>query len=130
MYTFYRIPVRPVTKKNSQQIILVNGRPRITPSRQYTKYEKEALKFLRPVALPIDYSVNVKCVYWFHPNKDGSIPKRLPDLANLLEATDDVLVAAGILQDDNCMVVRTHDGSIVVFDPEHTECSEIEITSL
>ena len=129
-YTFYRIPIRPVTKKNSQQIILVNGRPRITQSRQYKKYEREALKFLRPVALPIDYSVNVKCTYWLHPNKDGSLPKRLPDLPNLLNATDDVLIVAGILKDDNCMIVRTHDGSIVMFDKDHTECTEIEITRL
>ena len=39
---WYRIPLRPVTKKNSQKIIRVNGRLMITPSPQYRRYEKEA----------------------------------------------------------------------------------------
>lgn len=100
------------------------------PSKQYRKFEHDSLYFLKALAMPIEDPVNVKCTYWFHPNKDGSMPKRPPDLTNLEEATDDILIKAGILKDDNCLILRTHDGSIVFYDPFHEECTEIEITTL
>ena len=127
---YYRIPLRPITKKNSQQIIKVKGKRIPIPSAQYTRYEKDAGYFLIPSEPPIAYPVNVKCVYYFHPNKDGSIPKKPPDLTNLLEATDDVLVKYRIIADDNCTIIVTHDGSTVIYDPYHDECTEIEITAV
>ena len=127
---WYRIPLRPVTKKNSQKIIRVNGRLMITPSPQYRRYEKEAGSWLVPTEPPIAYPVNVKCTYYFHPNKDGSIPKNMPDLVNLIEATCDVLVKHRIILDDNCGIIRSHDGSGVIYDPYHDECTEVEITAL
>lgn len=127
---WYRIPLRPVTKKNSQKIIRVNGRLMITPSPQYRRYEKAAGNWLIPSEPPIASPVNVKCTYYFHPNKDGSIPKNLPDLVNLIEATCDVLVKHRIILDDNCGIIRSHDGSEVIYDPFHEECTEVEITWL
>jgi len=127
---WYRIPLRPVTKKNSQRIIRVNGRLMITPSPQYRRYEKEASAWLIPTEPPIDYPVNVKCTYYFHPNKDGRVPKNLPDLVNLIEATCDVLVKNKILADDNCRIIRTHDGSEVIYSPLEDERTEVEITRL
>ena len=129
-YWYYRIPLRPITKKNSQRIVLIHGRPAVIPSSQYKRYEKEALLFLRAVAMPIESPVNIAYTYWFHPNKDGSIPKQPPDLTNLMEATDDILIKAGIIKDDNCMIVRMHDGSKVFYDPVHEECTEIEIREM
>jgi Holliday junction resolvase RusA-like endonuclease len=38
------------------------------------------------------------------------------DLVNLLEATCDILVDAGILADDNSNIVAAHDGSRVEYD--------------
>ena len=125
---WYRVPIRPVTKKNSQKIIRVNGRLMITPSPQYRRYEKEASAWLIPTEPPIDYPINVKCTYYFHPNKDGSIPKNTPDLVNLIEATCDVLVKCKIVKDDNCQIIVGHDGSEVIYDAEHDEGTEIEIT--
>lgn len=127
---YYRIPLRPVTKKNSQKIIRVNGRLMITPSPQYRRYEKQAGNWLVPTEPPIAYPVNVKCTYYFHPNKDGSIPKNMPDLVNLIEATCDVLVKHKIILDDNCGIIKSHDGSEVIYDPYHDECTEVEITAL
>lgn len=127
---YYRILLRPVTKKNSQQIIRVNGRMMITPSAQYRKYEKQSGFFLIPTEPPIDYPVNVSCKYYFHPNKDGSIPKNLPDLVNLIEATCDCLVKHKVIKDDNCRIIRSHDGSEVIYDADHEEMTEVEIRPL
>ena len=41
------------------------------------------------------------------------------DLANLLEATNDMLVKHGVLADDNRKIVASHDGSRVFLDREH-----------
>ena len=41
------------------------------------------------------------------------------DLINLLEATMDILVDAGILEDDNSNIVGGHDGSRVLYDKEN-----------
>ena len=127
---FYRIPIRPITKKNSQRIVKTKGRYIILPSTQYKRYENDAGCYLIPTEPPIDYPINVSCKYYFHPNKDGSIPKILPDLVNLIEATCDVLVKAKVIADDNCMVIRSHDGSEVIYDPYHEEGTEVEITRI
>ena len=38
----FTIPLKPITKKNSQRIVFTgSGRPFIIPSEAYTKYEKE-----------------------------------------------------------------------------------------
>ena len=130
MTIFYRIPLRPITKKNSQQIVKMKERLMIIPSSQYRKYEKDAGCFLIPSEPPIAYPVNVRCTYYFHPNKDGSLPKKSPDLVNLIEATNDVLVKYKILADDDCQIIKRHDGSEVIYDPYHDECTEVEITAL
>ena len=45
--------------------------------------------------------------------------RRAVDLANLLEATCDILVGANVLADDNTKVVATHDGSYVDYDKDN-----------
>lgn len=128
----YLIPGRPVTKKNSQQMARnpKTGRLFPVPSKQYKAYEKSAKENLKykPV-VPISAPVNVRCWYHLSLNKDGSLPKNLPDLTNLLEATDDILVKYQIIQDDNVSIVVSHDGSRVVFGNEEP-FTEIEITPL
>ena len=49
-------------------------------------------------------------------------------MTNLMEATDDLLVAAGILADDNHRIIVSHDGSRVLYDKENPRC-EVWITS-
>jgi Holliday junction resolvase RusA-like endonuclease len=118
----YVIPLDPRTKKNSQQIIMTKGRPIIIPSSQYKKYEKQALQFIRPIEKPIDTPVNVECHFYM-------ATRRRVDLNNLLECATDVLVKAGILADDNSMIIVSHDGSRVHYDKENPR-TEIFITGV
>jgi len=112
-----KIPLNPVTKKNSQRILYrwqINkaGRrvrvPFIAPSAAYKQYEHDALFFL-PGMPDIDYPVNVKCVFYMQT-------KHKVDLNNLLEGCTDLLVKGHVLQDDNSNIVKGHDGSRVMFD--------------
>ena len=113
------LPGAPITKKNSQQIVYAGGRPMIVPSAQYKAYRETCLKMIPASALArIDYPVNLRCVYYMPT-------KRRVDLCNLLEATCDILVDAGVLKDDNAQVVAAHDGSRVDLDRENPR---VEIT--
>jgi Holliday junction resolvase RusA-like endonuclease len=118
----YIICGTPITKKNSSRIILVRGKPRIIPSKQFVAYEKAALYQLMSVRprTAVDHPVNVKCVYYMPTN-------RRVDLTNLLAATMDILVDARILADDNAKIVVGHDGSRVEYRATEPRV-EIEIT--
>ena len=108
----YTIHLQPVTKKNSQRLVNIKGRIVPLPSEAYKRYEAQAGQYLRPPPeKPIDYPVEISCVYMLPLNKDGSRPKRQPDLTNLLEATHDVLVKYKIIADDNVSVIVSVDGS-------------------
>ncbi len=112
----------PVTKKNSQEMALnrKTGRWFPVPSPHYKDYRKYFLyQIKRDMQLMIDMPVNVKCVYYMPT-------RRTVDLVNLLEATNDLLVDARVLKDDNCSIVATHDGSCVRHDKENPRV-EIEI---
>lgn len=123
------IPISPVTKKNSIRIVHI-GRKCPTckrgnkvvplPSKAYETYEGLAGWYIRGDLrkLKINRPVNVKCIYWMEKDIDV-------DLANLLEATNDMLVKHGVLKDDNRKIVATHDGSRVFLDRENPR---VEIT--
>lgn len=116
-YAHYFIPGMPVTKKNSMQMAF-NPKTKKwfpVPSKAYKRFEKEAKKALETTHKPIDRKVNVQCCYYLPLNKDGSEPKKQPDLANLIEATDDILVKYKILADDNISIVAKHDGSFASY---------------
>ena len=107
------IPGNPIPKKNSQVIARTkSGRPFILPSKRYRDYEKKAKEIIQEVDEPIGHPVNVRCLYFMET-------RRRVDLVNLLEATDDILVACGVLEDDNFRIVAGHDGSRVLYDKEN-----------
>ena len=110
----------PITKKNHSQIITnpKTKRMMLIPSKQYVAYEKEVINQIGKVNGAIDYPVNMQCVY-FMPTR------RKVDLCNLLGATCDILVKAGVIEDDNCKIVVSHDGSAVDYDKENPR---VEIT--
>lgn len=116
----FTIKGNPATKKNSSQIISVNGRPVLIPSKKYRDYEKYAGIFLKP--LRIDYPVNIKCLFYMQT-------KRKVDITNLLSAAMDVLVKYNVITDDNRDIAATNDGSMVLYDKENPR-TEIEITKL
>ena len=120
----YHIPLNPVTKKNSQQILVnrATGRPFVMPSKKFMQYEREAKLFLKKLPMQIDYPVNVKCLFYLPT-------KRRTDLTNLLEAVDDLLVSAGILADDHYGIVAGHDGSRCFVDRDLPR-TEIVITKM
>lgn len=116
----------PATKKNSPQIISnpATGRPRIIPSKTFTAYQAAAGWQIPPEARnrKIATPVNLRCLYYMQT-------RRKVDLNNLLEATTDILVKYGVLEDDNSGIVAAHDGSRVYYDKNNPR-AEITITDL
>ena len=120
----FTVELPPVSKKNSQQIVYnqAKGRPFIMPSKKYKDYEKAATKYIPVRVVPIGYPVNVQCLFYMPT-------KRKCDLTNMLEAIDDVMVRAGLLDDDNFAVIAGHDGSRVLYDKERPR-TEVYITRM
>ena len=122
----FTIPIAPITKKNSQQIMRnpATGRPFIAPSKKYRQYEQRAIECL-PMHLrhcKFNCPVNIQC-HFYLPTR------RRTDLTNLLEAVDDLLVAAGVIVDDNYSIVAGHDGSRCFVDKDNPR-TEIAIWGL
>lgn len=111
----YTIPLAPVTKKNHQRILMnrKTGKPFVAQSAAYKRYEQAAGYFLtqKPES-PMAGRCEVVAVFYMPT-------ARRVDLTNLLEALDDVLVAAGVLADDNSSILYSHDGSRVFVDREN-----------
>ena len=109
------IPLRPITKKNHQQIRRnwKTGRRFIAPSPQYEQYEKDCGWHLKNIVeKAIEYPVNIKCLYYMSTR--GRV-----DLTNLMESTHDVLVKHGVLKDDNSKIIISVDGSRVLYDKKN-----------
>lgn len=117
----FTIPISPVTKKNHSAIVTnkKTNRPFLLPSKQFMDYEKECLKYL-PEIESINYGINIKCEFYMPT-------KRKCDITNLLQAIDDVLVKGKVIEDDNCTIVVSHDGSRVYYDKEYPR-TEVIIT--
>jgi len=113
----------PRTKKNSARIVMAGNHPRVIPSAAYAEYATMCgMQLLRLEVRDIHRPVNLKCVYYMPT-------RRRVDLVNLIEATCDILVAAGILADDNAQIVAGHDGSRVKYDKDNPRV-EIEIEEM
>ena len=52
--------------------------------------------------------------------------KRKCDLVNLLQATSDILVKYGVIEDDNYTIITSYDGSSVDYDKDNPR-AEINI---
>lgn len=103
----------PVTKKNSMRILNGRaGRPYVAPSKAFVDYEENCLWQIRSPHSPVSARVNVRCIYYMKT-------RRRVDLANLIEATTDILVRASVLADDNCQIVAAHDGCRVDYDKQN-----------
>lgn len=95
---------QPRTKKNSSRIALINNRHVLLPSKAYKAYEKVALMQLARVQA-VHGPVSVLCRYYLQNRAHW------PDLVGLLQATSDILQAAGVIDDDKYIV--NYDGSII-----------------
>lgn len=128
----YVIKGCPRTKKNSQMIA---GRGKRCPvckkfETQWIKqgsvhdeYAELAGWQLRPKPVkPIDYPINVKCLFYLATN-------RIVDDLNLQACVDDLLVENGIIKDDNRRIVQGHDGTRSFVDRDNPR-TEIYITRM
>lgn len=90
------------SKKNGRRIAHVHGRPYILPSDNYERWEREARKTIlctgRP-SKPMQAASMVVDIY------HGDMVKR--DTNNATQGVQDVLVAMGVIADDNWMVIGT-----------------------
>ena len=111
---FFYIPLAPISKKNSQQIMVnrQTGKPFVMPSKHFKDYEAAALWYIPKAQKPIDFPVNIQCLFYMPT-------RRKCDLTNLLEAVDDIMVKAGLLADDNYTIIQSHDGSRVFYDKDN-----------
>lgn len=116
----FTIPVKPVTKKNSSQIIRVGGKPRLIPSKLYSNYERACKSHIPE--LHINQPVNIKALFYMQS-------RRKIDLPNLQEALHDVLTKYRCLDDDNCNIIVSTDGSRVLYDKENPRTEIIIETS-
>lgn len=117
------IPITPRSKKNSQEIVFnrKTGHRMVIQNKKYTEFEKECKKYI-PILNepPINYRINLKCEFY--------VPDaRKRDIANYLEAIQDVLVKYNLLEDDNYNIVASIDGCSMQIDRENPRI-EIEIT--
>ena len=118
-------PGKPITKKNHQRILRNRrtGQSFISQSNAYLAYEQQCLKYTpRQARRKIDTPCRVTCVYYM-PDK------RRVDMTNLLAATHDILVKAGVLADDNSRIIRSVDGSRVELDRARPRV-EVEVALL
>lgn len=94
----------------------------IIQSKLYTNFERECGLYLKKYKSNIDYKINLKIDFYV---KD----KRRRDIANYLEAIQDILVKYKILKDDCWQIVQSVDGSRMLVD-KGNERTEIEITKI
>lgn len=119
------IPTNPRSKKNSQEIVFnkKTGKRMVIQNKKYTDFERECKKYI-PVLRepPIAYKVNLKCKFYV-------CDARRRDIANYLEAIQDILVKYGLLADDNYNIIASIDGCSMEIDRENPRV-EIEIKKL
>ena len=113
----------PRTKKNSARILKGHSGGRfVAPSKAFVDYQESCLWQIKRPHSPVSARVNVRCIYYMQT-------RRKVDLANLIEATCDILVKTGVLADDNSRIVAGHDGSRVDYDKDNPRV-EIEIEEM
>ena len=118
------IDIAPATKKNSSRIFTkktLTGKlvPFIVPSKRFKDYQAECT-FYMPHTKTITTPINIKAIYYMPT-------KRRVDLINLHSALHDILVHYRVIEDDNCKIVASTDGSRVLYDKTNPR-TEVEIT--
>jgi Holliday junction resolvase RusA-like endonuclease len=118
------LPGRPITKKNSQQIIY-NRRTKkrqVIQSEYYRNYEEACLWYLKKYRVKYPGPVQVTARYWM-PNR-----RSWPDLLGLEQATADILEAAGVIKNDRDIV--SWDGSRIIGVDKKNPRTEITIREI
>ena len=118
----FTIDANPRSKKNSQEIVFnrKTGKRMVIQNKRYTEFEKECKPFMPILDYPIDYSINLQCKFYV-------CDARARDIANYIEAIQDILVKYKVIKDDNYNIVASLDGCSMEIDRERPRI-EIEIT--
>ncbi len=116
------VNVNPRSKKNSQEIVFnrKTGKRMVIQNKRYTEFEKECKQYMPKLDKPIDYPINLQCKFYV-------CDARKRDIANYLEAIQDVLVKYKVLEDDNYNIVSSLNGCSMEIDRVSPRC-EITIT--
>lgn len=109
----FTIPVNPRSKKNSQQIIFnrKTGKRQIIQNKNYLEFEKSCKAYM-PKINTIDYSINLQCDFYV-------CDARKRDIANYIEAIQDILVKYKIIDDDNYKIVSSLDNCTMQIDRQN-----------
>lgn len=105
----FQIPYPPA---HHGRIMMLGEFPKLLPNEEYERYAEAAMPFLKAnfeKCGTINYPINLKCVFYVNEQRKGT-------LSGYLQAVQDVLVEAGILEDDNRNIVASVDGSAVLYD--------------
>lgn len=108
------------SKKNQKQIAYVRGRPIIVPSQNHRQWLGDAIKQLygtKPMICPVSVVITL------YP-----VDRRKGDLTNKAESVMDLLVDAGILEDDNWFAVPDVHLKFGGVDPKNPR-AEVEISN-
>ena len=111
-----KIPLMCRSKKNSQEIHINcrTGKPFVSQGKLYKQFEKECGYYLFKYKKNISTPVNLKCTFYV---KD----KRKRDIVNLLNAIQDILVKYVVIADDNYNIVKSVDGSRIIYEKGREE---------
>ena len=115
-----KIPVIPRSKKNSQEIVFnrKTGHRMVIQNKRFTEFEKKCKEYLPKLEKPIDYPINLQCKFYV-------CDARKRDIANYLEAIQDILVKYNVLEDDNYNIVASINGCSMEIDRDNPR---VEIT--
>lgn len=106
------LPIIPRSKKNSQKIIYNSKtkKPMIIQNEKYLEFENNCQYFIKKdFRKMIDSPINLKCEFY--------VPDaRRRDLANYIEAIQDILVKYNVIKDDNYNIIQSVDGSRMYID--------------
>lgn len=118
------IPVNPRSKKNSQEIVFnrKTGHRMVIQNKRYTEFEKECKKHIPKIETPINFPINLQCNFYV-------CDARKRDIANYIEAIQDILVKYNLLEDDNYKIVASLNGCSMEIDRENPRI-EIEIKEI
>lgn len=120
----FTINENPRSKKNSQQIVFnkKTNRRMVIQNKNYTQFEKNCKDYMPKVIKPIDFPINLSCHFFV-------CDARRRDIANYLEAIQDILVKYNILEDDNYNIIASLNDCSMEIDRENPRI-EVKITNI
>lgn len=90
----------PSKKNNKRRVYGKNGMPFMIPSAKHEEWKRDELINLKLTGIPLLFPPYKIIIFVYPPDKKNG------DLSNRLESIQDLLVNAGILEDDNWFLLQ------------------------